>query len=378
MTARTDVIVVGGGIMGLAFAWEAARHGRRVTLLERGDAARGASIRNFGMVWPVGQPAGDRHAMAMQSRARWLELRDAGAVWAAECGSVHVVFEDDEAAVLAEFADRAPALGVPCELLDGPEAARRFPGIAADAVAVLWSPTEVVVDPPRAVAAIAAHLRDAHAVDVRFGTTVVGIEMPGVVTARGERFEAPLVIVCGGADFETLFPDVWAASGTRRCKLQMLRTRPQPGGWRLGPHVAGGLTLAHYAGFEICPSLPALKRRLAGSQPHHHAAGIHVMASQNEAGEVILGDSHDYDTPLDPFASESIDELIVAYARRMLRLPEWSIAARWHGIYAKSPAAVHFTAEPQPACFVMGSPGGAGMTLAFGLAERWWRTRQNA
>jgi len=132
VTARTDVIVVGGGIMGLAFAWEAARHGRRVTLLERGDAARGASIRNFGMVWPVGQPAGDRHAMAMQSRARWLELRDAGAVWAAECGSVHVVFEDDEAAVLAEFADRAPALGVPCELLDGPEAARRFPGIAAD------------------------------------------------------------------------------------------------------------------------------------------------------------------------------------------------------------------------------------------------------
>ena len=158
----------------------------------------------------------------------------------------------------------------------------------------------------------------------------------------------------------------------------MLRTRPQPGGWRLGPHAAGGLTLAHYAGFEICPSLAALKQRLAASMPSHTAAGIHVMASQNEAGEVILGDSHDYEAPLDPFESEAIDDLILAYARRMLRLPDWSIAARWHGVYAKSPRGPIFTAEPQPGCHVMGSPGGAGMTLAFGLAERWWNTRDAA
>ncbi len=375
MTNPTDVIVVGGGIMGLAYAWEAARRGRRVTLLERSDAARGASIRNFGMVWPVGQPAGERHALAMRSRSRWLELRDAGAVWAAECGSVHVVFEEDEARVLAEFADRAPGLGVPCELLAGPEAARRFPAIPADARAVLWSPTELAVNPPRAIAAVAAHLVAAHGVDIRFSTTVVGIDMPAVTTSCGQRFEAPQVVVCGGADFETLFPDLWAASGTRRCKLQMLRTRPQPGGWRLGPHAAGGLTLAHYAGFEICPSLAALKQRLAASMPSHTAAGIHVMASQNEAGEVILGDSHDYDAPLDPFESEAIDDLILAYARRMLRLPDWSIAARWHGVYAKGPDPIHFAAEPQPGCFVMGSPGGAGMTLAFGLAERWWNSR---
>jgi D-hydroxyproline dehydrogenase subunit beta len=373
VTNPTDVIVVGGGIMGLAYAWEAARRGRRVTLLERSDAARGASIRNFGMVWPVGQPAGERHALAMRSRSRWLELRDAGAVWAAECGSVHVVFEEDEARVLAEFADRAPGLGVPCELLAGPEAARRFPTIPADARAVLWSPTELAVNPPRAIAAVAAHLVAAHGVDIRFSTTVVGIDMPAVTTSCGQRFEAPQVVVCGGADFETLFPDLWAASGTRRCKLQMLRTRPQPGGWRLGPHAAGGLTLAHYAGFEICPSLAALKQRLAASMPSHTAAGIHVMASQNEAGEVILGDSHDYDAPLDPFESEAIDDLILGYARRMLRLPDWSIAARWHGVYAKGPDPIHFAAEPQPGCFVMGSPGGAGMTLAFGLAERWWQ-----
>jgi len=377
MTAARDVIVIGGGIVGLAFAGEAVRRGRSVTILERGDAARGASVRNFGMVWPVGQPAGERHTLAMRSRARWLELRDADVLWAAECGSLHVALEEDEATVLAEFADRAPGLGVPGELLTGAEAARRFPAIAPAARAVFWSPSELVVDSPRALPAIASHLA-AQGVDIRFSTTVVGIDMPCVTTSCGERLEAPLVIVCGGADFETLFPDVWAASGARRCKLQMLRTAPQPGGWRLGPHVAGGLTLAHYEGFGICPSLPALKARLAATMPHHMAAGIHVMASQNESGEVILGDSHDYDTPFDPFDSGAIDDMILEYARRLLRLPSWSIAARWHGVYAKSHASIHFTAEPQPGCFVMGSPGGAGMTLSFGVAERWWNARDGA
>ncbi|MBP3958022.1 hypothetical protein J8F10_22430 [Gemmata sp. G18] len=71
------------------------------------------------------------------------------------------------------------------------------------------------------------------------------------------------VFVCSGADFETLFPDVFAASGIRRCKLQMMKTRPQPNGWRIGTHLAGGLTLCHYRAFEMCsaPQTEAPDRR---------------------------------------------------------------------------------------------------------------------
>src|SRR5438874_1670942 len=117
MSHRADVAVVGAGIVGLAFAWEAARRGRSVVLFERGAKAEGASVRNFGMVWPIGQAPGGDHARALRSRERWLELGRRAGLWVAECGSLHLAREDDEDAVIREFAAAAAGLGVRCEYL---------------------------------------------------------------------------------------------------------------------------------------------------------------------------------------------------------------------------------------------------------------------
>jgi FAD dependent oxidoreductase TIGR03364 len=374
MNRIADVAVVGAGIVGLAWAWAAARRGKSVVVFERGRQAEMASVRNFGMVWPIGQPAGSLYHTAMSSRRRWLELKAAG-VWVEECGSVHAVYEGDERAVLEEFAAATPGLGVACELLPPSVAVERFPHLNPTCLkAVLHSPTECVVDPRQAVAQLPRFLAETFGVQFHFNTVVTAIDMPTVHTASGERWAAETVCVCGGADFETLFPTVFAASGLRRCKLQMLATGPQPDGWRMGPHLAGGLTLAHYKAFEVCPSLPAVKARFAATMPDHVKYGIHVMASQNQLGEVVIGDSHEYDADMSPFDSPHIDRLILGYLAQMLRLPDPTIARRWHGVYAKHPTRVQFTAEPQPGCHILSSPGGAGMTLAFGLADEWWET----
>ncbi len=370
---RADVAVVGGGIVGLAFASEAARRGHSVVVFDRTAKPQGASVRNFGMVWPIGQLPGESYDRAIRSRSRWLELKEKAGLWVAECGSLHVAHEADEDDLLQEFAALAAPLGVKCEYLSRTEALTRFPAVNPTGLrGALHSPTELAVNPPDAVARLPRFLAEVYGVQLRLGETVTNITMPHVRTASGETWRADRVFVCSGADFETLFPEVFASSGIRRCKLQMMKTHPQPNQWRLGTHLAGGLTLCHYKAFEMCSALPALRRRIGEQMPEYVKYGIHVMAAQNDRGEVVIGDSHEYDADISPFDKVEIDDLILKQLQRLVVLPDWTIGARWHGIYAKHPEKHFVTAEPQPGCVIGVAPGGLGMTMSFAIAEDWW------
>jgi len=374
MSTGQDVGIVGAGIVGLAHAYAAARRGHRVTVFERGPVASGASVRNFGMVWPIGQAAGEAHATALRSRDLWLDVARASGVWVNPCGSIHLAHRADEWAVLQEFAAAAPGLGYECRLLTPNEVLERTDFANPDGLlGGLFSPSELCVNPRRVVRELPGWLGERFGVTFEFGTAISEVDPGRVRSAGGRAWDFHRTIVCGGADFETLFPDVFTTSGLQRCKLQMLKVaRPREG--RLGPHLASGLTLRHYANFGVCPGLETLKQRVAAETPELDAFGIHVMASQNDAGEIILGDSHEYGSDIEPFDKAVIDDLILRELRRVIRLPDWAVAERWHGVYAKHPSAPVFEAEPLPGVHICTGTGGSGMTMAFGLADRRWET----
>ena len=367
--ADADLAVVGAGIVGLAHALEGARRGLKVVVCERDARAQGASVRNFGMVWPVGQTPGKAHRRALRSRAVWVETAPAAGIWHAETGSLHLAYREDERRVLEEFADAAPGMGYDCSMLGADEVLARSGAVRPDGLlAGLWSPTEVCVDPREAIAKLPAYLQEEYGVEFRFSDPVHAVDLPRVHTARG-GFTARRALVCGGADFESLYPDVYAASGLRRCKLQMMRTAPQPGAWSLGPMLAGGLTLRHYASFAGCPSFEKLKARVAAETPEYDRWGIHVLASQNGLGEIVIGDSHEYGDGVTPFDRPEIDRLILDYLGGFLAVPDLRVARRWHGIYAQNPHGPDFAAEPAPGVRIANGVGGAGMSTAFGLAQ---------
>src|SRR5690606_31841469 len=139
----------------------------------------------------------------------------------------------------------------------------------------------------------------------------------------------------------------------------MMRTGPQPGGWRMGPHLAAGLTLIHYKAFAECESLGELRRRFAQQYPEHLAAGVHVLVSQNSGGEITIGDSHEYSPDVDPFDKQSIDQLVLDYLGEFFQCPGPAIAQRWHGVYAKcASGATEHVARVAPGVYLVTGLGG--------------------
>jgi FAD dependent oxidoreductase TIGR03364 len=370
MEYQAEIAIVGGGILGLAHAYAAATRGRKVVLFERSPRAAGASVRNFGMIWPIGQPHGEMHETAKRSREIWAQVLREAQLPHYLTGSLHVVYRDDEAAVAQEFAGLAPALGYECQWLDSRGVLERSQAVhPKQLLGGLWSGLELTVDPRITIAALPAFLAERYGVQFRFATAVRSIDLPRI-EAGAEHWKAECAIVCSGDDFETLYPEHFAGSGLTRVKLQMLRTLPQPAAWKLGPALAAGLTLRFYPSFSICTALAALRSRIMAETPEYERWHIHGLISQTAAGELTLGDSHEYGECVDVFNKEEVDQMILRYISGFLRAPDMSTAQRWHGVYAKHPEKPYIRLTPAAGVHIVTGVGGSGMTLSFGLAER--------
>ena len=97
---RTDVAIVGRAFLGLAHAYLAStRSGPKVAVFDGDRAAIGASVHNFGMIGPIGLPAGQLHEMALRRREMWIEVLQRAELSFSLTGSLDVAYRDDEAAV---------------------------------------------------------------------------------------------------------------------------------------------------------------------------------------------------------------------------------------------------------------------------------------
>ena len=374
MSLKQKIGIVGAGIVGLSHAWSAAKRGHSVTVYERTPKAYGASIRNFGMVWPIGLPHGKLYQIALESRDYWLELQKKAGIWINPCGSMHLAHEDDEWEVLQEFANIAPNLGYNCNVININQIIKKCPSINTKKLkGALWSPTELCLDSPNAISTIPLWLNETYGVNFLFDSLITKIQYPQIIDSNGESNSFDQIFICTGHDFQTLYPSIFKTSGIKQCKLQMLKIGSQPNGWSMGPHLAGGLTIRHYKNFQSCKSQSKVKERFAQNSPDFDKFGIHVMASQNQSGDIITGDSHDYDQPNDPFANEEIDNLIIQEIEKMIQLPSRKIKHRWLGLYAKHHDLIQFINNPESGVTIVNSTSGLGMTLSFGLAEAFWR-----
>lgn len=368
---KKNAIVVGAGIVGLAVTRALVLKGYHVEVFDRSAFAVGASIRNFGMIWPIGQTEGKMYERAMLSRSIWKDISADAKIWHNPSGSLHLAYSDLESNVLTAFYESIKS-NRSYQIMDGAEILKKYTAVnPIHLKGGLYSPDEMIVDAPIAISSLAKYLQEKYNVGFHWQEHVTEVQT-GKLKTTVSAYESDEIYVCTGPDFENLFPEIFESNVITKCKLQMMKTVTQPNEWKLGPSLCGGLSLTHYHSFHAAgASLDLLKKYYADTLPDYIKWGIHVMVSQNSRGELIIGDSHEYGPTHDPFDKHIINAFILDYLRTFAQIPDQRIAATWNGIYSKlKNGSTEIVVSPMEGVTIINGIGGAGMTLSFGLAEQ--------
>lgn len=360
---RFDLVVVGGGVVGLAHAYHALRRGLAVAVVDHAEAVVGSSVQNFGHACITAQ-SGPARDYARRGRAHWLRLADEAGFWAATTGTHCVLRGPLELAVAQEFVSACEP--GEAQLLDREELLARVPVAETDVLGGMFLPEDLQVDPREAVPAVARWL-EARGVRFFWRTAALGFAPGAVRTSRGP-LRAERVVVAVNHDVDRLFPELAERDGLRRCALHMLRVEA-PGARPLPTPVFTGWSLARYSRFAALPSAKELARSLAAAHPDAARHDLHLMATPQRDGSIVLGDTHRRATSPAPFQSEAGFDLLLDYGRELLGSARLRVVERWQGVYCAGSAGEFLVAEPLPDVHVATVATGIGMTTGLGLAE---------
>jgi FAD dependent oxidoreductase TIGR03364 len=365
------IVVIGGGVLGTMHAVMARRRGYEVVHLEREGEARGASVRNFGLVWVSGRRAGAELALALRARELWAELGAAvPGLRFRPAGSLTVAADDAELRVLKEAAALPDAVLRDFELLDPGAVRTANPALRGELAGGLLCRADAIVEPRQVLPALRGYLVGG-GYEWWPGREVTEIAPNAVRDHTGAWHHGDLVVLCPGAVFTGVvgrYHQSLARDGVRRVRLQMMQTAPLAE--RLTTAVADGDSLRYYPAYDLpgqallLPQAPVAARTRA-----------QLLMVQRADGGLTIGDTHEYD---EPFAfdvdSDAYDHL-QARAEGILGAAIPRVRRRWAGVYSEvsTGSALYHRSEPEPGVVLVTGPGGRGMTCAPAIAEETFR-----
>jgi FAD dependent oxidoreductase TIGR03364 len=365
-----SAIVVGAGIVGLATARALAEKGYDVKVIEKSQFALGASVRNFGMLWPVGQPDGNLYNRSVRTKEIWVDYLDAAGIPYNACGSLHLAYSKEEMIVVEDIAQFFQSKNRPVSVIDKETVLSNYNGINENGLlGALRSEDEIIIDPREGIKLLPAYLTQKYGVLFIWGTAITSVTSHAAFAGK-TKYAADIVCVCSGQDFETLYPDQFKAQPIIKTKLQMMRFKHKDPNYKIGASVCGGLSLLHYKSFTASSALTKLRLKIEEEIPEYLKYGIHVMVSQNNQGELTVGDSHEYALDFEPFDKTEINEMILAYLKKFMHIDQWDMIQSWNGIYPiMTNGAAELFLNPEPGVYILNGIGGHGMTMSFGFAE---------
>lgn len=358
-----EVIVVGGGIIGAACAWEAARRGRSVMLVERTELAAGASGRNHGLLLhPEELPL---VPMFRESVALYEEARDPApapfGMDADPIGLLIVAADDDEAIMGRSQAEAFGAAGLRVEHLEG-RALRDVEPAISERFGEGWLLHDGRrLDP----AALTVSLALASGAEVRRGLSARrllerGGNVRGVLTDEGP-LEADAVVVAAGP---------WTGQLLRPLGIHLPLVGAR--GWLV--HLLPGAPkigrLVERAGWHAVGGEEALSRMTAGAYAEAPAAAeAGTLLQPNPDGTVLVGGSRQRVVASEPEDPSVPRDLVRRAIEVVPELAHAEVLSAWWGIRPMTPDGLPVVGVLGEGLLVATGHGSQGVILGGGTAR---------
>ncbi|MBO0663987.1 FAD-binding oxidoreductase [Jiella sp. MQZ9-1] len=361
--SETDVVVIGGGIVGAATALELAERGLKVVLCEKGVVAGEQSSRNWGWVRMSRRDPREIPLMAASIRI-WETLgeRVGADLGYRQCG---IVVPFHSKAFRAANLDWLPYLDgtqIRVDAIDSDTIAEMLPDMRLDYDGGLYAPNDGRAEPQRAAPAIA---RAAQAKGAAILTNcavrridVAGGRTAGVITEKG-RIAAERVVVAGGAWSRLLLRDVGLTLPQLKILNSVCRTEPVPDGPEItvrGPDFSvrkradGGYTVSTLASniYDLTPDsfrffkafVPAMKMEWSALRPRIGKRFVQEWLDARRRGDDQIS-AYEKTRILDPEPSVVMtDRAIACLALAFEAFQNVKVAQRWAGLIDVTPDAV--------------------------------------
>lgn len=327
-----DLIVVGGGIVGAACAWECARGGLRVLLLEAGSIGAGTTAAGMGHL-VVMDDSQAQFQLTHYSRTLWQELATElpdGAEFD-PCGTLWIAADEEEMQEVLRKADYYRTRGVEVEVLNAADVRALEPGLRPDLAGALRVPGDSVIYPPVAARWLCERARAAGA-EVQTGVAVRGLlEEGGVELMDGSRIPSVVSVNAAGCHAPVLTPGL----PIRKRKGHLVITDRYPGFVRHQVIELGYLKSAHAVTED----------------------SVAFNIQPRKTGQMLIGSSRQFDAEDSVVESRLLDAMLRRALHYLPGLGSLNVVRAWTG---------HRAATQDKLPLIGPTPGNAAIWLATG------------
>lgn len=284
---KQDTIVIGSGVIGSSVAYNLAKRGMKVLMLEAGTIGCGASSACDGFVILQSKSPGPHLTMALASEVLYRTLSEEldYNIGYRHCGGMIIIEREEELDAMRVFMSKQKDLGLDVSLISGDEARKVEPALAKHVAGATISSRDAQVNPLYLVngyitAAKRLGLRiETHKKVTEFitkGDSVIGVK------CGTECYYADNVVVCNSIGAPELFATIGYDLPITPRRGQLVITEPVN---KLITHV---MLCARYIAAKYHPEL------LAGSTDESVRLGVGLALEQTAEGGLLIGSTREF------------------------------------------------------------------------------------